>query len=135
MQYKDPCTYLPLTSLTHSTSLATSRGFMFNPNTVNLVKPHTDWFLQYLEETIDTTHEAPWVALYAFEAFSVTWQMMHSEVDGAMDVVGVAKGDFAAARSWALKVFARRTRWKLGRLIMSSLATLSQRLQLGHDIH
>ena len=99
---------------------------MFNPDTINLVKPHIDWFLQYLDTTLDASHEAPWVTLYAFEAFSVTWQMMHAEVTGVMDAVGVSKGDFRSAKEWALKVFARRTRCKLGRLIMASLATLSE---------
>lgn len=117
----NPCTAHP-----RRTSLATSRGFMFNPDTVNLVKPHIDWFLHYLDSTLDTSLEAPWVALYAFEAFSVTWQMMHAEVDGVMEVVGIGKGDFQAARAWALKVFARRTRSKLGRLIMATLGSLGK---------
>lgn len=76
-----------------------------------LLQGHLDWFLRYLDETDDVDGEPPWIALYAYKAFSIAWQLVRRGVEGAMAVVHVADGDVSAAVVWARKVFLQE-RWK-----------------------
>ncbi|KAL4804946.1 fungal-specific transcription factor domain-containing protein [Aspergillus unguis] len=90
--------------------------------TAKALQPHVDWFLRYLDETINPEGEAPWIALYAYKAFLIAWQLVRAGVP-AMAVVGI-DGDIHSAVRWARIVFRRRERWVLGRLICACLDTL-----------
>ncbi|OJJ95636.1 hypothetical protein ASPACDRAFT_1907244 [Aspergillus aculeatus ATCC 16872] len=107
------------TWLQQSTRLApTSCEVLCEVDTVvQAVQPHVDWFLGYLDRCAALQAEAPWVLLYAYQAFLVAWQLVRWGVPGAMGVVGVADGDGEGALRWARTVFGRRERWQIGRLI------------------
>ncbi|KAJ6034490.1 uncharacterized protein N7446_009240 [Penicillium canescens] len=112
--------------LTQSTYLAPSSQFLCDHNTAKAIQPHVNWFLRYLEETVNPDSEAPWVALYAYKAFLIAWQLIHGGLPGAMEVVGVQDGDVDSALLWARRVFQRRQKWQLGKLILSCLDELGK---------
>jgi hypothetical protein len=112
--------------LTQSTYLAPSSQFLSDHNTAKLIQPHVNWFLRYLEETDNPNSEAPWVALYAYKAFLIAWQLIHGGLPGAMEIVGIQDGDIESALLWARKVFQRRQKWQLGKLILSCLDELGK---------
>ncbi|KAH7363719.1 fungal-specific transcription factor domain-containing protein, partial [Pyrenochaeta sp. MPI-SDFR-AT-0127] len=104
--------------------LAPSCDFLCESNLAKSVQPHVDWFLRYLDETAVPDSEAPWITLYACKAFMIAWQLVSGGMAGAMQIVGVADGDKEAALVWARKVFSRRERWKLGKIVMACLNRL-----------
>ncbi|KAL2871426.1 transcription factor domain-containing protein [Aspergillus lucknowensis] len=110
--------------LSQLTTQAPTYDFLFNVDTVQAIEPHVQWFLRYLDELLLPDSEAPWIALYAYRAFLIAWQLVCGGTAGVMQVVGVADGDIAGAVAWARKVFGRRRRWKLGQLILSCLHDL-----------
>lgn len=112
--------------LKHSTYLAPSRELLCEPNTAKAVHPHVTWFLQYLDTDSSPEHEAPWVALYAYKAFLIAWQLVCGGIPDAMTIVGVQSGDTTGALRWAKLVFQRRQRWQLSRLILSCLDSLEE---------
>ncbi|KAJ5600109.1 hypothetical protein N7450_001176 [Penicillium hetheringtonii] len=112
--------------LSQSTYLAPSAEFLCEPDTAKAVQPHVDWFLRYLEAVVAPETEAPWVALYAYKAFLIAWQLLRGGIIGAMEVVGVVDGDENGALEWARKVFLRRQRWQLGKLILDCLDALGK---------
>ena len=112
-----------LTQLT--TYLVPSYGIL-EPATASAIQPHVDWFLHYLETTLTPDAEAPWIAFYAYKAFLIAWQGMCGRVAGAMQVVGIGNGDVQGALGWARKVFGRRRRWQLGKVIISRLDELEK---------
>jgi hypothetical protein len=112
--------------LTQSTYLAPSSQFLCDHNTAEAIQPHVNWFLRYLEETVNPDSEAPWVALYAYKAFLIAWQLIRGGLPGAMEVVGVQDGDVDSALLWARRVFQRRQKWQLGKLILSCLDELGK---------
>lgn len=114
--------------LSQSTEMASSplETIFCEPRTAQAVQPHVDWFLHYLEAALSPDLEAPWVTLYAYKAFLIAWQLLRGSVLGAMQVVGVQDGDMDGALNWAQKVFRRRQRWQLGRLILGRLDTLDR---------
>ena len=112
-----------LTQLT--TYLGPSYGIL-EPATASAIQPHVDWFLHYLETTLTPDAEAPCIAFYAYKAFLIAWQGMSARVAGAMQVVGIGDGDMQRALGWARKVFGRRRRWQLGRVILSCLDELGK---------
>ncbi|KAL4965053.1 fungal specific transcription factor domain-containing protein [Aspergillus stella-maris] len=89
--------------------------------TASAIQPHVDWFLRYLDVTVDVRGEAPWVAIYAYKAFLIAYTLVRGGVEGGMGVVGVGDGDGEGAVRWARGVFGRRRRWVLGRLIWNCL--------------
>lgn len=91
-------------------------------------QPHVDWFLRYLEAAgaSQAEAEAPWTGLYAFKAFLIAWQLLRNQTPGAMLAVSVADGDTAAALTWARKVFGRRSRRRVGEMILACLDILCQ---------
>ncbi|KAL4932156.1 C2H2-type zinc finger protein [Aspergillus undulatus] len=101
--------------------LSPSPEILCEETTSSAIQPHVDWFLRYLDTTLDPSGEAPWVALYAYKAFLIAWTLVKGGVHGAMGVVGVGDGDIQAAVEWARGVFGRRRRWVLGRLISACL--------------
>ncbi|CAG8274416.1 unnamed protein product [Penicillium nalgiovense] len=111
--------------LSHSTYLGPSQ-FLCDINTAKAIQPHVNWFLRYLDETLVLDFEAPWVTLYAYKAFLLAWQLMHVGVPGAMDAVGVHDADMEGTLMWARKVFQRRQKWQLGKLILSCLDELNK---------
>ncbi|KAL4748312.1 hypothetical protein BDW72DRAFT_214891 [Aspergillus terricola var. indicus] len=113
--------------LAHSTQihLSPSPQILCEEITAQAIKPHIDWFLTYLEHTVDAEGEAPWVMVYAYKAFLIAWQLVRGGVAGAMGVVGVGDGDVRGAIEWARVVFARRERWEVGRLVLGCLNTLA----------
>ena len=113
------------TMLQQATDLAPSAcEFLCEAETAKSFQSHVDWFLAYLDRTVDVEGEAPWVALYAYKAFLVAWQLVRGGVSGAMQTVGVRDGDAAGAVEWARKVFSRRERWGVGRVIGNCLDRL-----------
>jgi hypothetical protein len=113
--------------LNRSTYLALSYEFLCDTNTARAVQPHVDWFLRYLDTTLAPDSEAPWITLYAYKAFLIAWQLVNMGLPGAMQVVGVQDGDVERALIWARKVFQRRSRWQLSKLIISCLDNLGER--------
>ncbi|KAJ5262957.1 hypothetical protein N7524_008262 [Penicillium chrysogenum] len=111
--------------LSHSTYLGPSQ-FLCDINTAKDIQPHVNWFLRYLDETLVLDFEAPWVTLYAYKAFLIAWQLMHVGVPGAMNTVGVHDANMEGALMWARKVFQRRQKWQLGKLILSCLDELNK---------
>ncbi|KAJ5958319.1 uncharacterized protein N7479_005469 [Penicillium vulpinum] len=111
--------------LSQSTYLGPSQ-FLCDASTAKAIQPHVNWFLRYLNETLILESEAPWVALYAYKAFLIAWQLIHVGIPGAMDAVGVHDGDMEGALMWARKVFQRRQKWQLGKLILSCLDELEK---------
>ncbi|KAH8894713.1 hypothetical protein GQ53DRAFT_780115 [Thozetella sp. PMI_491] len=112
--------------LNQSAYLAPSCEFLCKSNTAKAIQPHVDWFLRYLETTVEPGSEAPWISLYAYRAFLIAWNLVRGGNSGAMQVIGVHDGDVEVALEWARKVFRRRERWQLGKLILSSLDTLEK---------
>jgi hypothetical protein len=112
--------------LNQSTSLATSYDFLCENNASEAIQPHVDWFLRYLDDTLVPDSEAPWIALYAYKAFLIAWQLICGGVPGAMHVVGVDDGSKEQALMWARKVFQRRGRWQVGKLVLSCLDELAK---------
>lgn len=104
--------------------LTPSCEFLVETNTAQSVQPRVNWFLRYLDDTITPDTEPPWLALYAYKAFLIAWQLFRGGVTGAMQAVNVEDSDVRGPVMWGQKVFGRRKRWQLGRLIMSSLETL-----------
>lgn len=110
--------------LEHSAHLTPSSEFLVATNTAKAIQPHVDWFLCYLDATIAPDSEPPWVAVYAYKVFLIAWQLVRGGSVGAMQVVGVGDGDIEGAMVWARKVFGRRRRRQLGKLILSCLDML-----------
>ncbi|KAF4458385.1 hypothetical protein FALBO_14883 [Fusarium albosuccineum] len=106
--------------------LAPSCEFLCESNTAKTIQPHVDWFLRYLDATLVPDSEAPWITLYAYKAFMIAWQLVRGSMLGSMQVVGVQDGDAEGALAWARKVFGRRQRWQLGKIIMTCLDTLEK---------
>lgn len=111
--------------LEQSTSLAT-RTKIYETATAEAIQPHIDWYLRYLDKTLNPDAEPPWIALYAYKVFLIAWQLVRSGSSGAMQVVGVRDGDAQGAIEWARKVFhyRRLRQQQLSRLIESSLDKL-----------
>ncbi|KAM0209977.1 hypothetical protein ACHAPA_008216 [Fusarium lateritium] len=107
-----------------SANLAPSCEFLCEPNTAKAIQPHIDWFLRYLDAPSVPDSEAPWIMLYAFKAFVIAWQLIRGSALGSMQAVGVGDGDADSALEWARKVFGRRQRWQLGRIILACLETM-----------
>ncbi|PYI05098.1 hypothetical protein BO78DRAFT_318856 [Aspergillus sclerotiicarbonarius CBS 121057] len=113
------------TMLQQATDLAPSAcEFLCETETAKTFQSHVDWFLVYLDTTVDVDGEAPWVALYAYKAFLVAWQLVRGGVPGAMEAVGVREGDVNGAVEWARRVFRRREKWGVGRVIEGCLGRL-----------
>ncbi|KAI0902880.1 fungal-specific transcription factor domain-containing protein [Ustulina deusta] len=111
--------------LKQSTYLSPHVDLLCEPSIVSAIQPHVDWFLRYLETTDTPQLEAPWVTLYAYKAVLIAWQFMCGRIHAAMEVVGVRDGDEEGALKWAKKVFQRRQRWQLGRLVLERLESLN----------
>jgi hypothetical protein len=109
--------------LNQSTNLDSSQ-FLCDADTAKTILPHVNWFLRYLDETLIPDSEAPWVALYAYKAFLIAWQLINGGVPGAMEAVGIQNGNVEGAMMWARNVFQRRQKWQLGKLILSCLDEL-----------
>ncbi|KAK9233776.1 fungal-specific transcription factor domain-containing protein [Lipomyces kononenkoae] len=113
------------TFLSQLTYLAPSSGeTLRDASTVEAIQPHVDWFLRYLDADLVPDCEAPWIAVYAYKAFLIAWQLVRARSPGAMQVVGVHDGDLEGALMWARRVFRHRDRWQFGKFIISSLDKL-----------
>ena len=112
--------------LSQWTYLAPSYELLCETNTAKAIQPHVDWFLRYLDTTLAPDSEAPWITLYAYKSFLIAWQLVNGRLPGAMQVVGVQDGDVDGALMWARKVFERRNRRQLGKLIISCLDELGK---------
>lgn len=109
--------------LRQSTQLPPLSRFLYESTTI---QPHVDWFLHYLEASVSPSLEAPWIPLYAYKVFLIAYQLVCEGIAGAMQVVGVEDGDARGALLWAEKVFRRRRRWHLGRVILDCLGRLER---------
>lgn len=114
--------------LKQSTYLAPSCEFFLESDNAKAIQPHVNWFLRYLDTTLapDAFSEPPWIVLYAYKAFLITWQLVRGGLPGAMHVVGVRDVDVEAALGWATKVFQRRQHRQLGKIIMACLNLLDK---------
>lgn len=108
--------------LRHLTKLTPSLDFLLTA--AGSIQAHLDWFLRYLDTTVDVGQEAPWIAVYAYKAFVIAWQLLRGGAVGTMQAVGIQDGEEQAALAWATKVFRRRERRQLGRTIMECLDTM-----------
>ncbi|PSN73776.1 hypothetical protein BS50DRAFT_195633 [Corynespora cassiicola Philippines] len=106
------------------TYLPPCSDFLCANDTAQSIQPHIDWFLAYLDHLLSPDSEAPWTTLYAYKAFMIAWQLLHAGIVGAMQVVRVHNS--GEALEWARKVFQRRQRWQLGKIIMTCLDTLEK---------
>ncbi|KAJ4396819.1 hypothetical protein N0V93_001041 [Gnomoniopsis smithogilvyi] len=111
-------------ALKQLTSVASSSEPSYGAETAQATRPYIDWFLRYLDDTIAPESESPWVALFAFKAFLIAWQLVRAEITGAMQVVGVKDGDVDGAIAWARDIFRRRERRRLGKIIVECLDLL-----------
>ncbi|GAW23074.1 hypothetical protein ANO14919_126240 [Xylariales sp. No.14919] len=111
--------------LKQSTYLSPHIELLCEPSIASAIQPHVDWFLRYLDTTLTSDLEAPWVTLYAYQAFLIAWQFMRGHIPASMEVVGVLDGDVEGALKWARKVFQRRQKWQLGKLVLERLESLS----------
>ncbi|TGJ88334.1 hypothetical protein E0Z10_g428 [Xylaria hypoxylon] len=111
--------------LKQSTYLSPHIELLCEPSIASAIQPHIDWFLRYLDTTVTSDLEAPWVTLYAYKAFLIAWQFMRGQIPASMEVVGVIDGDVEGALKWAKKVFQRRQKWQLGKLVLQRLESLS----------
>lgn len=111
-------------ALKQLTSLASSSEPSYGAETAQATRPYIDWFLRYLDDTVAPESESPWVALFAYKAFLIAWQLVRAEIPGAMQVVGVKDGDVDGAIAWARNIFRRRERRRLGKLIIECLDLL-----------
>ncbi|KAJ4410288.1 hypothetical protein N0V82_009282 [Gnomoniopsis sp. IMI 355080] len=112
------------TALKQMTSLASSSEPSYGAETAQATRPYIDWFLRYLDDNLAPESESPWVALFAYKAFLIAWQLVRAEITGAMQVVGVKDGDVKGAIAWAREIFGRRERRRLGKLIIECLDML-----------
>lgn len=112
--------------LSRSTHLAHSSELNFKEDVVAAVQPHLDWFLRYLDTTLVVSGEAPWVPLYAYRAFLLTWQLLKEGAPGAMTAVCIQDGDLHGALAWAREVFSRRTQSRLSKVIVDCLEILDK---------
>ncbi|KAL4887882.1 hypothetical protein BDV59DRAFT_211780 [Aspergillus ambiguus] len=110
--------------LNQSTLLALSRKPFCDTSTAEAIQPHIDWFLRYLNTMELPVSEAPWISIYAYKAFLIAWGLMRDGVPGVMHTVGIEHGDVGGALTWARKVFQRRAKWQLGKVILSCLREL-----------
>lgn len=110
--------------LNDSTFLTNCSKTLYEPATAKAIQPHVDWFLRYLDGMLAPDPEPPWIALYAYKAFLIAWQLVRSGSPGAMQAVGVLDGDVQGAVEWARKVFQCRQRRQLSTLISSCLDAL-----------
>ncbi|ETS76183.1 hypothetical protein PFICI_11570 [Pestalotiopsis fici W106-1] len=110
--------------LTQSTYLSPHVELLSETSIAKAVQPHVNWFLRYLDTTMTGEYEAPWVTLYAYKAFLIAWQLVRGGKPGSMEIVGIHDGDVEGAMRWARKVFLRRQRWQLGKLIMKCLDSI-----------
>lgn len=111
--------------LEEATTLARSSEISFGTETAQAAQPHVNWFLSYLDTTITTDFEPPWISLYAYKAFLIAWQLVRKGIPGGMEVVGVQDGDVKGAMAWAREVFERRGHRRVGQLILECLVVLS----------
>lgn len=113
------------------TDHAPSCEFLCESRILDLVQPHVDWFLRYLDATTLPDTEAPWVVLYTYKAFMIAWQLVCDGIVGSMQVVGVQDGDTHGALAWARKVFGRRQRRQLGKIVLRCIDQLEARISPG----
>lgn len=111
--------------LKEATTMAASGEISFGAETAQAAQPHITWFLRYLETAHDSESDPPWISLYAYKAFLIAWQLVRERIPCAMEVVGVQDGDVRGAVAWARRVFQRRSRRRVARLIVECLDLLT----------
>ncbi len=107
-----------------SSCLAGTQDCAIEGPLVHTLQPHLDWFLTYLDATTEVGQESPLIAVYAFKAFLLAWQLLRGSGPEVMLIVGVQTGDEQAALAWAVSVFGRRASWRIGQLIHQNLRSL-----------
>lgn len=86
------------------------------------LEPHLSWFLGYLDQPLEAAREPPWVTAYAFRAVLCAWQLAKEGSFQPLAHLGIADLDDLVL--WSKRVFARRARWEVGRLIVKNLEHL-----------
>lgn len=104
-----------------STKKAAAGEISFEPQIAQPSQPHIDWFLRYLDTTVSPEAEPPWVALYAYKAFLISWQLLRNKTPNAMRAVGIEDDDAESALAWIRKVFQRRSGREVGKMIITCL--------------
>ncbi|WVQ81088.1 hypothetical protein IAT38_003210 [Cryptococcus sp. DSM 104549] len=91
---------------------------------IKSVEEHVTWFLLYLQRTLDTRFEPPFLTFYAFKAAVTAWQIVKSGGSTPLAVVGVADAD--GLLQWMREMFGKRTRWGIGKFALESLGELQE---------
>ncbi|CED82116.1 hypothetical protein PROQFM164_S01g003283 [Phaffia rhodozyma] len=113
-------------ALATASCLANSSGFLIEPDSVRSLQVHANWFLLYLDRTLIVDQEPPFVTFYCFRAWLLALQLLRNGTPDAMSIIGIADGDMESALLWAGRVFERRKRWKVGKLILQNLSSLEE---------
>ncbi|ODO02043.1 hypothetical protein L198_02774 [Cryptococcus wingfieldii CBS 7118] len=94
-----------------------------NPEIIQSVEHHVNWFLLYLHRTgPDTRYETPFLSFYLFKAAVIAWQIVRSGGSGPLETVGVS--DIDSLLGWIRAMFERRVRWGIGKIVSKTLAEL-----------
>nr|XP_031860055.1 uncharacterized protein CI109_004418 [Kwoniella shandongensis]KAA5527127.1 hypothetical protein CI109_004418 [Kwoniella shandongensis] len=110
------------------TMLGAKHRVDLSPQIIESVEPHLTWFLLYLQRTVDTRFEPPFLIFYAFKAAVMAWQIARLGGSSLPSMVGVLDAD--GLLLWIREIFAKRTRWGIGKLALESLEELSSSDQL-----
>ncbi|WVQ76281.1 hypothetical protein IAR50_005946 [Cryptococcus sp. DSM 104548] len=94
-----------------------------NPEIIQSVEHHINWFLLYIHRTgPDTRYETPFLSFYLFKAAVIAWQIVRSGGTGPLETIGV--GDIDGLLGWIRAMFERRVRWGIGRIVLKTLGEL-----------
>lgn len=92
---------------------------------------HLRFFLVYLNQTVSDAAEceSPWVTIYCFKAVLIAWQLVRAGVGNVTGCIGIS--DLENLYDWIKNVFSLRSRFGVGRAVLSSLNEL-EALSLGN---
>ncbi|WVW81040.1 hypothetical protein I302_103031 [Kwoniella bestiolae CBS 10118] len=111
-------------ALAASARLSNSSTTFSSPMVAASVDRHLNWFLTYLDTKMDVSDEAPWMAIFAFKAVLIAWQLVKA---GCIETLNnVTPRDSSEMLDWIKDVFERRRNWKVAKIIVNSLDELEQ---------
>lgn len=104
--------------------MSAAQSVVFTPQIAELLDPHIQYFLLFLDRPCSGPPEAPWVTVYAFKAVLVAWQLGRAGVFSSIACLGLS--DLKGMADWMRSVFSKRGRGGVGTLIMRSLDELER---------
>ncbi|WWD08403.1 hypothetical protein V865_006515 [Kwoniella europaea PYCC6329] len=109
-------------ALAASARLSNSSTTFSSPMVAASVDRHLSWFLTYLDTKTDVSDEAPWMAIFAFKAVLVSYQLVKA---GCIETLNnIPPRHSSEMLDWIREVFERRRNWKVAKIIVSSLEEL-----------